>query len=222
MIVTLLLAAGHGRRFGGGKLLATLGGRPVIRWSAEASCAATDATLVVVAPDDLDAIRGALSGLDVQLVAHGGRHAGMATSIAAGIQAVPAGCTAIVIVLADQPLVSSEVMERVSARWRETGAMAVAPRYRDGRGHPVLFDRACFAELAALTGDVGARKVLESLGEAVSTIDVDEPMPLDVDTREALAELEASLAASPQALARPDGEGAPMRTISPRCPARRR
>jgi molybdenum cofactor cytidylyltransferase len=65
----------------------------------------------------------------------------------------------------------------------------VVPRYRDGAGHPVLFDRACFPALLRLDGDRGARVVLEELGSSVAYVDVDAERPLDVDTPEALREL---------------------------------
>ncbi|MEO7454937.1 MAG: hypothetical protein ABIY52_01650, partial [Gemmatimonadaceae bacterium] len=63
--------------------------------------------------------------------------------------------------------------------------------YRDGRGHPVLFARACFEALGALRGDVGARAVLDALGERLALVEVDGDAPLDVDTPEVLAQLAA-------------------------------
>ena len=63
------------------------------------------------------------------------------------------------------------------------------PVYRDGRGHPVLFGRACFDALATLRGDVGARAVLESLGERLAEVPVDADAPLDVDTPDVLGRL---------------------------------
>jgi molybdenum cofactor cytidylyltransferase len=72
------------------------------------------------------------------------------------------------------------------AAWQARGARAVAPRYRDGRGHPVLFDRALFDRLSQLGGDTGARHLLDELGEELECIDVDGGAPLDVDTLAAL------------------------------------
>ena len=66
---------------------------------------------------------------------------------------------------------------------------AVVPVYRDGRGHPVLFGRACFAAVGALRGDVGARAVLEALGDRLAQVPVEADAPLDVDTPEVLAQL---------------------------------
>ena len=75
-------------------------------------------------------------------------------------------------------------------RWHAGDVAAVVPSYLDGRGHPVLFGRACFPALLALRGDVGARAVLEELGERAATVEVPAAMPADVDTPEALAVLQ--------------------------------
>src|SRR5260370_713831 len=80
-------------------------------------------------------------------VERAGRGAAMAGSIRGGIAALPPEGEAVVIALAAQPLVSSGVVRRLCDRWRAGGVSAVAPRYRDGRGHPVLFGRETFAAL---------------------------------------------------------------------------
>ena len=192
MIAALLLAAGRGSRFGGEKLTALLGDRPLVRWSAEALQDAVATTIVVTAPGAAG-IRGALSGVDVRFVEHAGHDKGMGSSIRSGISALPPDVEAVIIALADQPLISRDVVVSLCERWRLTRAPAVAPQYRDGRGHPVLFDRACFPALAALKGDRGARAVLDALGTAALMLNVDTPMPLDVDTRDALRDVAALL-----------------------------
>jgi molybdenum cofactor cytidylyltransferase len=188
VIAGLLLAAGRGTRFGGDKLLAPLHGRPVLFWSAAAIVTEVDALYVVV-PPAAEARAAALETIPHVVVEHAGRDAGMASSIGAGINALPPDATAVVIALGDQPLVASAVVRRLVERWRQGGASAVAPRYRQGRGHPVLFDRALFGALSGLEGDVGARLLLESLGEAAALVQVDDAMPVDVDTPEALQAL---------------------------------
>ncbi len=191
MIAGLLLAAGRSARFGGDKLLAPLHGRPVLFWSAAAMAMEVD-VLYVVVPTNATARIDALEGIPAIVVQHARSDDGMASSIAAGIAALPSDADAVVIALADQPLVAPSVTRRLCDRWRAGGATAVAPRYGDGRGHPVLFARAAFAALAALQGDTGARAVLDALGDEVVQIPVDASMPVDVDTPEALRALAAS------------------------------
>jgi molybdenum cofactor cytidylyltransferase len=90
------------------------------------------------------------------------------------------------VALGDQPRVPRGVLHALRGRWAAGGADAVAPSYRDGRGNPVLFDRALFEGLASLTGDKGAREMLDALGGRLALVAVDAPMPIDVDTPDAL------------------------------------
>lgn len=188
MIAGLLLAAGRSRRFGADKLCAKLDGKAVIRWSIGA-LSPLDAIYVVV-PPGADGVMQALSRLDVRFVVNLGRDEGMASSIRAGVAALPEDARAVVIALADQPHASAAVTRAVVDRWKAGGVSAVAPSYQDGRGHPVLFGRDCFAELLALRGDAGARSVMDGLGGDAALVEVPEGMPIDVDTPEALASLQ--------------------------------
>jgi CTP:molybdopterin cytidylyltransferase MocA len=192
VIAGVLLASGASRRFGADKLVAPLGGRPVVRWSAEALAHAVDACHVVVR-QDAERVREALSGLDVRFVPNPDAASGMASAIRAGIAAVGEGAEAAVIALADQPFVASNVIEALVARWRTGGVRAVATRYADGQGHPVLFGATLFPSLLALGGDRGARAVLDSLGDDLALVDVAGARPADVDTPEALRALEREL-----------------------------
>jgi molybdenum cofactor cytidylyltransferase len=191
VIAGLLLASGASRRFGSNKLVALLHGRPVVRWSAEALASAVDDTWIVV-PARSAEVHEALDDLPVRWVENPLAHEGMASSIRAGVAALPADTEAVVITLGDQPLIDAEVIRRVVGAWREapSGTRAVASAYADGRGHPVLLGASLLPALCALEGDRGARELLASLGDAVVVVDVRGARPVDVDTPEALAELE--------------------------------
>ena len=188
MIAGLLLAAGRSTRFGADKLCAKLNGKAVIRWSAEA-LASLDIVYVVI-PPGADTATQALSRLDVNFIVNLARDEGMASSIRAGVAALAPDVEAVVIALADQPLASSHVTEALCTRWRAGDAAAVAPMYADGRAHPVLFGRECFVQLLILRGDVGARAVLDALGDRLALVDVPGAAPIDVDTPQALQSLQ--------------------------------
>ena len=212
MIAGILLASGASTRFGGDKLLEPLDGRPVVRWGAEAIAGAVDTLVVVVREDpqpsalrpevpraggrshQVSPVRRALEGLPIRWAINHDAERGMSTAVRAGIAALPASVTAAIVALGDQPLVAASVVERLVARWRELGARAVQPCYDDGRGHPVLFDRSLFPALSALEGDVGARAVLDSLGDALDLLTVAGPRPIDVDTPDAMRAVAAELA----------------------------
>ena len=194
MIAGLLLAAGRSTRFGGNKLTAKLNGKAIVRLSGRA-LASLDVVYVVI-PPGADAITQALSRLDVRFVVNLARDEGMASSIRAGIAALEPDVDAVVIGLADQPLASPAVTDVLCERWSRGDVSAVVPTYADGQGHPVLFDRACFADLGALRGDTGARSVLRTLGDRCASVSVDGNAPADVDTAEALAALEAQMSSA--------------------------
>ena len=117
MIAGLLLAAGRSTRFGGDKLLAPLRRHPVLFWSAAAIATEVDALYVVV-PPDAPARAAALEGIPAMLIAHAGRDEGMASSIRVGVAALPDDALAVVVALADQPLVSPLVVRALCDRWR--------------------------------------------------------------------------------------------------------
>jgi molybdenum cofactor cytidylyltransferase len=91
---------------------------------------------------------------------------------------------AVIFLLGDQPGVDPAVIDALIAAWKTSGAPVVAPKYSDGLGNPILFDRRLFAELRALGGDVGARAIVrkyQSAGELV-LVPIAGPSPPDVDT----------------------------------------
>jgi molybdenum cofactor cytidylyltransferase len=167
----------------------------VVRWSAEALAGAVDETWIVV-PPHAGELLAALDGLPVRRVENGSAHEGMASSIRAGVAALPAEAEAVVITLGDEPSIDHEVIRRVVATWRSAppGTAAVVSGYEEGRGHPVLFGAALFAALQALDGDRGARDLLASLGDGVAVVHVAASRPADVDTPEALAALGQAIA----------------------------
>jgi molybdenum cofactor cytidylyltransferase len=190
VIAGLLLAGGASRRFGANKLLVDLASRPVVRWSADALAQAVE-TLVVVVPPDAAPLRAALEGMSARFVENTDADEGMASSIRAGVAALPAGIEAAVITLGDQPTIDPQVIGRVVDAWRAARGTtrAVTTAYADGRGHPTLFAAALFPALLALTGDRGARDLLASLGDDVAIVEAAGARPADVDTAEALQAL---------------------------------
>lgn len=189
MIAAIVLAAGLARRMGGvQKLLLPLEGRPVVRWSVEGVLAHARDVVLVTGRDDAG-VRAALAGLPVRFVVNPRPEDGQGASIAAGAQALPATASAALVALGDQPRLPAEVIPALLAARARTGKAIVAPVYRGTRGTPVLFAAEVFVELAALAGDAGARSVVDARPERVATVDIDAPMPADVDTPEDLARL---------------------------------
>jgi molybdenum cofactor cytidylyltransferase len=190
VIAGVLLAAGGATRFGSQKLVATLDRVPIVQLAAWSLAAATD-VIVVVVGNESAAVRAALGEIDACVVENPDWAGGLATSLRRGIAAVPPAVDAAIVSLGDQPHLDPAVVRSLIARWRETKSPIVSARYRGVRGHPVLFDRSIFAEIAALSGDSGAKGLIERSPERVAYVDIDSEVPRDVDTPVDLDELRA-------------------------------
>lgn len=191
----VVLAAGRSSRMGGGtnKLLEEVAGVPVIRRVVRAVLGSRARPVIVVTGHERERVATALEGLPVRLV-HNGKHAsGMASSLKAGIAAVPEDAAGALVALGDMPLMQGPLLDRLMDAYAPAeGRLIAVPVSGAARGHPVLWSRRYFPELMALQGDVGARHLLAQHKEAVVEIDAGgEGAFLDVDTPGLLAEARA-------------------------------
>lgn len=184
-VAAIVLAAGGSTRMGQPKQLLPIGGQPMVRRVTAAACATELAQVVVVVGAQADAVRQALAGLQVDVVFNRSWAEGMSTSVQAGLSALASGIQAVLIILADQPGLTPDLLNTLVARYYATRAAIVAPFYQGQRGNPVLFDRSLFGELAATRGDQGGRMLVTRHGRDVERVEVDDPsVLLDVDTRQ--------------------------------------
>src|SRR3989475_8119876 len=188
MIAGVVLAAGFARRMGRQKLLLQLQGKPVVRWAVEHLLPRVE-DLVVVTGRDEAAVREALAGLDVRFATNPRPQDGQGSSIAVGVAALTPWTRAALIALGDQPRVPTDVAAKLLEAWKRTGKPIVAPVYQGTQGTPVLFGADVFAELRALSGDGGAKSIVQARRERVELVTIDAPMPADVDTPEDYARL---------------------------------
>jgi molybdenum cofactor cytidylyltransferase len=187
----VVLAAGLSRRMGRPKLLLELRGKPVIRHVVEGVLEAGIRRVLVVTGPENEALARALAGLEVQIAVNPAPESGQASSVAAGVSALPAGTDAVLIALGDQPGVRADVIPALIEAIKAPGKVIAAPRYADGLGNPVLFAAPVFAELLTLTGDRGARAVVERDPARLALVDIAFPMPRDIDTPEDYERLSA-------------------------------
>jgi molybdenum cofactor cytidylyltransferase len=175
----VVLAAGAGKRFGGDKMLAEIDGVPMVRLVAGAYAELCGQVTVVVPADPR--VRDALAGVPADVIVNEGASEGIASSIRL---AIDHGMRhpAVMIALGDEPRLDRPLVTRVMQLWHDTRASIVVPRYNGEPGHPVLFDKSVYPDLLSLEGDRGAKQLISRYGHRVSSVDVDGPRPLDVDT----------------------------------------
>lgn len=184
----LILAAGAGRRFGGGKLLADLGGAPVIQRVAEAVAGGCEfAEIVLVTGADDAAVRAVLSDLPLRIILSPDWAKGIAATLRTGIAALAPSAEGVCVFLGDMPLVPVHLCRELTEKAARAG-YAARPRVEGKPGHPVAFTRAAFADLLALEGDQGATALLRARPDAIAYCDTAERGALlDIDTPDDLA-----------------------------------
>jgi molybdenum cofactor cytidylyltransferase len=189
-IAAIVLAAGRASRMGSNKLVAELDGEPIVRRTVRAVLGSQARPVIVVTGHEADAVAQALAGLDVRLVHNPDFAAGMSTSLQVGIAAAGAASAAL-ICLGDMPKLRAEHLDAVIAASRAGDpAEIVVPTFDRKRGNPVLWPRRYFAEIATLSGDVGARALIDRHADHLRLVAIDDPAILvDVDTPAALAAL---------------------------------
>ena len=196
MIVGVLLAAGSARRFGGTqKMLARVPNRngerpvPLVRLAVLGLCEA-GLDHVVVLGREAEAVQASVADLGSSFVVNPAFASGMSGSLRTGVAyAIEHWRTAegLLIALGDQPLAGSGIVEVLVEHFQRVPNEAprpliFVPRYRGELGNPVLFDRSLAPELLAVSGDRGARGVVERDPNRVRYVDFDRAPPRDVDT----------------------------------------
>jgi molybdenum cofactor cytidylyltransferase len=179
MNAAIVLAAGASRRMGQPKQLLALVGETLLhratRIALEAGC---DPTLVVLGYE-AKAVGTALAHLPATMVINPLWNEGMASSIRAGLDAVPQNVAAVLLLACDQPAVDANFLKSMISTYRLEPGRIVAASYAGAIGIPALFPRRYFEALKALTGDRGARALLEA-SDVLSL-----PLPggeMDIDT----------------------------------------
>ncbi|MFT4026787.1 MAG: nucleotidyltransferase family protein [Novosphingobium sp.] len=179
-LAAIVLAAGKGERFGGGKLAAPLAGKPLLDHAVDIALASpADRVIVVARPDGqpVDHLRA----VQVDLAS-----AGLAASLRAGVAAAGDVDGALVF-LGDMPLVPTDMAARLIAAIGD--GLAALPTWHGKPGHPVLLGRRAFTLVEGLEGDEGLGRVLRGREDVVRLAVAEEGVVLDVDSVADLAEI---------------------------------
>jgi molybdenum cofactor cytidylyltransferase len=195
-VAAVVLAAGRSTRMGAvNKMLAEIGGKPLVRIAAEQALASRAKPVVVVTGHERERVQAALKGLSVRFVHNPDYANGLGTSLKAGIAAVPEDADAAIVCLGDMPQVDAALIDKLIAAFDpERGALVVVPSIDGRRGNPVVWSRRFFHDLMSIDGDIGARHLIGSYAEAVVEVPVVGAGALtDVDTPESLSAVKAEI-----------------------------
>ena len=185
MVSAIILAAGEAKRMGTLKQLLPLGQSTLLGKTIEHVAASRVDETIVVLGCQAETIISRLQGAPVKIVVNPCYREGMSTSIVTGLKAAAATADAVMLVLADQPLIDSQVINQILDAFNSHRRGIVVPTYRGKRGHPVVISLNYKAELLALRGDIGAREIIARHPEDVLEVEVDFPgITIDIDTEE--------------------------------------
>lgn len=184
----IILAAGGSSRFGSPKQLAEWGEKRLIDHAVDTALASQAGPVVVVLGAEIEQSRALIAHKPVQIIVNNQWANGQSTSMQAGLAALPQTVNSAIFLLVDLPGVTSDMINALIKRHRQTLAPLVWPEFEGKRGNPVLFDKDLFGELQQITGDTGGRPLLlayKNQAERVPT--KDKGILQDIDRPEDLA-----------------------------------
>ncbi|MEX2122315.1 MAG: nucleotidyltransferase family protein [Woeseia sp.] len=184
-LFAIVLAAGSSSRFGSAKQLAHYDGTQLVTRAVRLAESICGSRSVLIAGHEWRAVTDACRPLQGFFVNNANYRSGMADSIACGFRSVAAAADAVLLMLADQPLVTRRHLEQLIAAWHESPGDIAATAFAATAGPPVVFPHRYFDELCALQGDAGARAILTRAAGHVrkvsfesASVDIDRPEDL--------------------------------------------
>lgn len=184
----LLLAAGASTRLGQPKQLVKMGGRTLLERACDTALMIENQGVIVVLGAHCEVIKPTIEHLPVQILVNENWQAGMGSTIACGMAQLPPDADAVLLLLCDQPFVTTPLLEELVEKWRENPSQIIASAYSGSFGPPAVFGSQYFAKLSALNGQQGAKKLMERHRERLLLVDFPKG-EFDVDTEEDLKRL---------------------------------
>ena len=181
-VSAVILAAGASSRMGKQKLELEIGGKnltTIVLENVEASTA--NEIILVIKPDHV--LIDDLEHPGIKTVINEKWQTGQSSSMKAGLETVNPEAEAVIFLMADQPMVTPEIINKLLLTFYETDKPIVAPLYNGQKGAPVLFNKSMFDDLRMIEGDMGGRDLLNKY--PVEYVEIDSPLAgIDVDTPE--------------------------------------
>lgn len=192
MICAIVLAAGRSERMGPQKLLLPLGEKPVIARVVDELIASPLQQIIVVVGRDGERIQNALAGRAVTFLSNADPEGDMLSSVRCGLRVLPASCEGVLVVLGDQPGITSQSVGELirafhapSPESRTPNKSIILPTHAGRRGHPLLFAARYREEILTRYDGIGLHGLLAAHPEAVAELEAGTAATLeDMDTPE--------------------------------------
>ncbi|MBK9013750.1 MAG: nucleotidyltransferase family protein [Saprospiraceae bacterium] len=170
-IAIIVLAAGASTRLGQPKQLLRLGEKPLLAQICETALSIENQQVIVVLGANCEAIKPAVEHLPVEIIFNEKWPEGMGESIACGMSQLRPDAGAVLLLLCDQPFVTTDFLKELVEKWRNSPVQIVASSYAGTFGPPAIFGQKLFPELAALHGQQGAKKLMEKHRPRLALVD---------------------------------------------------
>ena len=185
MLSAILLAAGQSRRMGRPKQLMPLGQSTLLERAVDNLLNSSVDETIVVLGHKAQEIGKKIAFKPVKIALNPDYQKGMSSSVAAGLAELNPESQAVMLALADQPLVASATINRLIAAFNSNDKGIALPTHRGRRGHPVIFSIKYRGELLELKGDIGGREIVKNHPDDVLEVPVDsESVISDIDTQD--------------------------------------
>ena len=186
-VEAVILAAGLSSRMGSHKLLLPVKNKTIIENVLDIIFSGGLSNISVVVGHGKEEILEVLRPYRIKIIHNPLYRQGMSTSLKSAVEHLSKDkqTEAILVFNGDMPLIKPDTVTKMLKQYEDTRPLLSAPVYQGRRGHPVLFARELFEQLLAITGDMGARQVVEQNVSLMQTVAVDDPgIHLDIDSRE--------------------------------------
>lgn len=185
MISAIFLAAGESKRMGKPKLLLPFNDSTILEQSVDNLLNSRVDEVIVVVGNRAREMTEKLAKRPVKIVVNPAYREGMSTSIVKGLSMVDRKTLAIMLVLADQPLIDKETINKLIETFLSHDKGIAIPAYQGKRGHPIIFSAKYKEELQELKGDAGGRQIIRGHPDDVLEVAVNSPsINIDIDTTE--------------------------------------
>ena len=175
MIWTMILAAGESKRMGKPKLLLPFGEKTIIETIVETVVSSKVEKTLVILGSDRKKMEERIKNYPVKIVYNRDFRSGMLSSVQCGFRALPEDIRAVLVVLGDQPKISTIVINKLIDAYKSSGKGIVLPVYKKERGHPVLIDVKYGEEVENLNPEIGLRGTVYNHPEDILEVEVETP-----------------------------------------------